>query len=293
MHLAVAGMHAPPQVFGDEDDELVAAVLRERGHVVDLVGWDDPSVDWSRPDGVLVRSTWNYTDDVDGFLAWAHGVESVGTLLWNPAEVLTWNVHKGYLAQLEERGAPIVPTAWLGRGDRVDVALLAAERGWDGIVAKPAIGAGADGIVVVAPGGDAGRAQPAVDDLLATGDALVQPYVPSVAEGEVSVVVVDGEVSHAVRKVPTAGEVRTQVEFGARYQEEELDRDTARLAAWVVEATGLDLLYARVDLLRDVDGQWLLSELEVVEPALLFAWAPGSAARFADALLARAAPGDA
>ena len=236
----------------------------------------------------MIRSTWDYTTDVDAFHAWARRVEAAGTQLHNPAEVVRWNTHKGYLLELEERGAPIVPTAWLGRGDEVDLAELAVARHWDGVVAKPAVGAGAEGLLVVPPGTDPAPHQPTFAALTAAGDAMVQPFITSVHEqGELSVVVVDGRVSHAVRKLPADGEVRTQIEFGARYVAEEPDPDAAALAEWLVEATGHDLLYARVDLLADDDGSWLLGELEAIEPALLFAWAEGSAATFADALLRR------
>lgn len=272
----------------DQDEAVLAAALRDRGAVVSEVPWREATVDWSAFDAVVIRSTWDYTDDVDAFLAWARGVEAAGTQLHNSAEVVRWNVHKGYLIELEERGAPIVPTAWLGQGDEVALAELAAARGWDGVVAKPAVGAGADGLLVVPPGTDPADHQPAFRALTAAGDAMVQPYVRSVHDqGELSVVVIDGHVSHAVRKRPRRGEVRTQIEFGADYLAEDPDPEAASLAEWLVEATGHDLLYARVDLLAADDGQWLLGELEAVEPALLLAWSDGGADRLAEAVLER------
>jgi len=47
-----------------------------------------------------------------------------------------------------------------------------------------------------------------------------------------------------------------------------------------------DLLYARVDLIRDGSGSPVLLELELTEPSLFFAHSPGSAARFAQAVRA-------
>jgi hypothetical protein len=44
-------------------------------------------------------------------------------------------------------------------------------------------------------------------------------------------------------------------------------------------------LYARVDLIRDAEGAPVLLELELTEPSLFFAHAPGSAERFARAVL--------
>lgn len=272
----------------DQDEAVLAAALRARDVTVSEAAWRDPALDWGAFDAVVIRSTWDYTEDVDAFLAWARGVEDAGTQLHNSAAVVRWNTHKGYLIELEERGAPIVPTAWLGQGDDVALAELAAARGWDGVVAKPAVGAGAEGLLVVPPGTDPADHQTAFRSLTAAGDAMVQPYIRSVRDpGELSVVVIDGRVSHAVRKRPHSGEARTQIEFGADYVAEQPDPDAAALAEWLVEATGHDLLYARVDLLAADDGQWLLGELEAVEPALLLAWSDGGADRLAEAVLQR------
>lgn len=50
---------------------------------------------------------------------------------------------------------------------------------------------------------------------------------------------------------------------------------------------GSGLLYARVDLVPGLDGEPLIIELELTEPDLCLRHAPGSAARFAEAIAAR------
>jgi glutathione synthase/RimK-type ligase-like ATP-grasp enzyme len=277
---------AGPSFMHEVDVRLVTA-LRERGVRVHAPRWNDADVAWEAFDVAVVRTTWDYVDDRDAFVAWA-AATAERTALWNPADVLRWNTHKSYLLELEDRGAPVVPTAWLAQGDRIDLAALLASRGWSQAVLKPAVAAGSQGLARV----DADRAddgQRHLDALLATGDAMVQPYLPSVeTRGELSVIVVDGEVSHAVRKRPAAGEFRIQEEFGGRNVEEALDRDTAELATWLVDAAGAELLLARVDLLEDEVGALQLAELEATEPDLYLDAAPGAAARVADAILRRA-----
>jgi glutathione synthase/RimK-type ligase-like ATP-grasp enzyme len=286
--LATAAGVQGNEAYGDElDEHLIVAALAERDVAAELAVWDDPDVDWAGYDAVVLRSTWDYTERLDEFLAWTKAVEAAGTPLHNSAEVVAWNTHKGYLIELEERGAPIVETAWLGAGDTADLAAIAKDRGWDGVVAKPAIGAGAEGLIVCRPGEDPSAHQAAFAALTATSDTMVQPFVTSIVDGELSIVVIGGVVSHAVRKVPVAGDVRSQIEFGGSYTLEEPDADAAALATWLVEATGHDLLYARVDLLADADGSWMLGELELVEPALMLAWHDASAGRLAAALVAR------
>jgi glutathione synthase/RimK-type ligase-like ATP-grasp enzyme len=273
--------------FMHEVDTRLVTTLRERGARVHTPRWNDADVAWEAFDVTVVRTTWDYVEDREAFVAWA-GATTERTALWNPADVLRWNTHKSYLLELEDRGAPVVPTAWLAQGDRLELTELLASRGWSRAVVKPAVAAGSEGLFRVdADTPDVGQRH--LDTLLAAGDVLVQPFLPSVeTRGELSVIVVDGEVSHAVRKLPAAGEFRIQEEFGGRYVEEALDRDTAQLAVWIVEAAGTELLLARVDLLEDEVGALQLAELEATEPDLYLDAAPAAAARVADAILRRA-----
>jgi len=55
----------------------------------------------------------------------------------------------------------------------------------------------------------------------------------------------------------------------------------------VLDATGSDTLYARVDLLPAAGGQLRLLELEVTEPSMFLNWDPAAPARFASAIAAR------
>jgi glutathione synthase/RimK-type ligase-like ATP-grasp enzyme len=275
-----------PSFTRDIDTRLVSA-LRGRGAQVHAPRWNDPEVDWTAFDVAVVRTTRDDRTDRDAFVAWA-ATTAEATALWNPADVLRWNTHRSYLLELEDRGAPVVPTAWLAQGDRIDLGALLVRRGWTRAVVRPAVAAGSEGLVRIRT--DAvEEGQRHLDALLTVGDAMVQPYLSTVeTRGELSVVVVDGEVSHAVRKLPAAGEFRTQQEFGGRNVEQPLDRDTAALAVWLVEAAGTELLLARVDLLEDEVGSLHLAELEATDPDLFLDAAPGAADRVADAILRRA-----
>jgi len=270
----------------DQDDGPLLEALAAAGHRARLVAWDDPDHRWADADAVVVRTAWDYHKRREAFVGWAHRVGGE-TVLHNPAEVLRWNTHKGYLLELEERGAPLVPTAWLATGDAVELSDLARARGWGEVVIKPAIGAGGAGVRRLDP--ERADAQAALDALVATGDVLVQPFLPTVAtEGELSVVLLDGAVSHAVRKRPPDGGFRVQPAHGGSCEVvQRVPAEAAALARWVVEVTGHDLLYARVDLVRDEVGAWQLAELEATEPGLYLHLVPEAAPRLVAALEAR------
>jgi glutathione synthase/RimK-type ligase-like ATP-grasp enzyme len=282
--LVTGGTAAP-----DVDAPLVTA-LRTRGATVHTPSWGDPDVDWTTFDVAVVRTAWDYPERRNAFVDWAARVASA-TALWNPADVLRWNTHKSYLLELEDRGAPVVPTAWLAAGDRVDLAELLATRDWKRAVVKPAVGNGADGVLRTFDVSDA-AAQAHLDRVLDAGDAMVQPYLEAVAShGEVSVVAVDGEVTHVVRKVPAAGDYRVQEDHGGVNERLDLDGDGAEpaaLARWVLDAAGHELLFARVDLVQDENAAWQVAELEVTEPDLYLGVAPDVGEVLARAILARA-----
>src|SRR5580693_6007163 len=67
--------------------------------------------------------------------------------------------------------------------------------------------------------------------------------------------------------------------------------DELQVAERVLAALPFGVLtYARVDLIRDTSHAPCLLELELIEPSLFFAYAPGSAAALAAATLNRLAP---
>src|SRR4051812_18717877 len=61
---------------GDQDDHLLVAALQRRGLSVAFVCWDDPDVRWPAAGMVMIRSTWDYHERLDAFLAWADYVGS-------------------------------------------------------------------------------------------------------------------------------------------------------------------------------------------------------------------------
>ncbi|MHC4947389.1 MAG: ATP-grasp domain-containing protein [Planctomycetota bacterium] len=270
------------------DDRPFHDALARRGVDARLAAWSDASVDWSAFDACLVRTTWDYQERRDEYLAWAERVAAT-TPLFNPLAVIRWNTHKWYLRDLETAGVPVIPTAWLPAGTTVDLAATLAERGWERGFLKPAVGATArETLPFDADDAGLARARAHLDRLLPREDLLLQPFLPRVGvEGELSAVFIDGRLSHAVRKVPAAGDYRVQDDWGATDEPATLDPAATQLVHDIIATVGGGLLYARVDLLRDDAGDLRLSELELVEPSLFFRHGPGAADRLADALCRR------
>ncbi|GIU89696.1 MAG: ATP-grasp domain-containing protein [Acidimicrobiia bacterium] len=271
----------------DPDTPRLAAALTARGASVEVADWRDGSVDWAGARVTLLRSPWDYADDLDAFLTWAEGVAGVSAL-WNPLGLVRWNTHKAYLLELDSAGAPVVPTVMLTRGSAVELAGVADAQGWNALVVKPAVGYGANGVGRFDVGDPA--AQRHVDALLERGDVLVQPYARTIEqEGELSLVLVDGRATHAVRKLPAPGDYRIHERYGGTFAPVAASDGLVELGERVCGVLPEAPLYARVDVLRG-DGRWQVLEVEVTEPRLFLDLAPPAATdSLVDAVMARLA----
>lgn len=261
----------------DPDDRPLAAALRERGHRVAIVAWDDAGFDWAAARLVMLRNPWDYYRRFDEFLAWAVAVDAVSSL-WNPLAAVEWNLHKGYLVELARAGVPVVPTELVRRGSDFDLASLVARLDWRRGVAKPAVSADSWETVVF-DAGNLAAAEAMIGRRLPERDLLVQPFLESVeSDGERCLVFLDGEYSHAVRKNPiTRGGRWAGLPEGTPVSAESDELDVARRV--LAAAPAAELLYARVDLVRDAGGRPLLLELELAEPTLFLADHPAGLER--------------
>ena len=227
---------------------------------------------------VLPLLAWGYHFDHARWLRACATWQREGIALANPAGVLAWNSDKRYLPELAARGVAIPATTFTERLQQDVVERMFEQTSAEEIIIKPAISGGAWKTVRVRRG----DAIEPVDGIT----MLVQPYLPTIEhEGETSLLYFGGHLSHVVNKRPVAGEFRVQEEFGGVYRV--LDTPPAgalALAEQVLAAIDAPLLYARIDVVPDAEGRWLLMEAELIEPDFYLGSDPAQGAGFARAL---------
>lgn len=260
----------------DPESHLLVAALAEIGIAAELVSWR-AGCDWSAYPLVVIRTPWDYFRYLDDFLRWAKSVEAV-TRLVNPSALVEWNSHKRYLRELGALGVPTIPTLWLGQGEADGVVQMLARK-WETVVVKPAVSIGAIGAMRAAV--QAPELQRHLQELLAAGDVMVQPYIESIAaSGELSLIYFGGQFSHAIRKRPQPGDYRVQDMYGGRNERIEPAPDMLALGECVMQNLPLPTAYARVDMVRH-EGGWRLMEVELIEPELFLPLAENASAAFA------------
>jgi len=260
----------------DLDSPMLATALAERGIGSSIVTWSDPDSWPAGADLAVIRTTWDYTFRRDEFIL---AMESLPMPLANPAAVVRWNSHKGYLVELGEAGVPAVQSVLI-TDESPTLPRLDARR----IIIKPAISAGARGVGLFAS--DAPEASAHLTNLLTRGDALVQPFEPSVSTGERSLMFFGGRYSHAVRKVPADSDYRVQLRYGGRLLHHQVTDAELAAATMALSCVQDDLLYARVDLVG-TPQQPLVMELELIEPEIFLPMAEGASHRLATAIADR------
>jgi glutathione synthase/RimK-type ligase-like ATP-grasp enzyme len=264
----------------DPDEPTLTEALARAGVHAVLAAWNDEHVDWSSFAATVIRSTWDYPLHYDEFVAWARSVEH----LVNPGDVVVWNTDKRYLDDLAARGVPTIETTYAPRG--ADASFPDGD-----FVVKPTVGGGSRGAKRFSSR-DADAARAHVDALATQGRlAMVQPYVGTVATfGETDVVVIDGEVSHAVRKHAPINLEATDTPSGPvsvqRVEPSSAERAVAAATLAAVPFAS-PLCFARVDLVATASGPTVI-EVELVEPFLFLDHGDAAADRLARAIARRA-----
>ncbi|MBX3117940.1 MAG: hypothetical protein KF784_02670 [Fimbriimonadaceae bacterium] len=277
MRLVIVGCKESDNI--SQDDIVLSKALASRGVDAHRAVWSDPNIDWAQYDLAVIRTTWDYHLAPQQFLEWINYVSRTTRIL-NTPQVIRWNIHKGYLRELESKGVPTVPTLICKQDS---TAVPPEAQSWGRIVVKPAISASAHATIVT--DFDSPEAEAHLRLLCKQGDALVQPFLSAILEGyEISLVYIDGEFTHAVRKWPGAGDFRVQVDHGGRYESAIPTESEKRVGDLAMSACDFRPLFARVDVCRTAEGEDVVMELELIEPELWLSACPEALERLCRAI---------
>lgn len=282
--------YAPLPGLADDEHALIES-LASLGIRATPAVWDDPAAAWNAFDAVVIRSCWDYHLRPGEFFRWLDAVAGQGVAVWNPPSLLRWNSRKTYLHDLGVAGVRTVPTIWLDRdgprGPTPSLAGILERAGCDIAVVKPVVSASAHETWRVSL--EDARANASVHDprlhaLIAGHGVMVQPFVPEIeTEGEWSLQFFDGVFSHAVVKRAKAGDFRVQREYGGTHERWTPPASVLAHAEHALRAAPGRTLYARVDGVI-VRGDFVVTELELLEPSLFLDADPDAPSRFASAI---------
>lgn len=265
-------------------DHLVIKPLADLGWHAEEVSWKHPDCDWNQYDLVVIRSPWDYQDHFDAFIKVLENIENSSAILANPIDIVHWNIHKKYLAELESKGITIVPTLWRDSLNANEFDDFFTQLSSEEIIIKPCISANADDTYRLNRENILTLSNHLVETFK-NKECMIQPFIQSVVdEGEFSLFYFNNTYSHAILKTPSKGDFRVQEEHGGQLQKIDPDTPLTEQADKTLSAIDKELLYARLDFVRTKSG-YALMEAELIEPSLYFNLDADSAERFARAIV--------
>lgn len=272
-------------------DNLIDAPMLALGWQTELVSWRNSTVNWNDYELVVIRSPWDYQDDMENFVKVLSNIEQSSARLENSLAVVQWNINKIYLTHLEAEGVTIVPTLWPATFDANKLAGYFTHFDTNQIVLKPRVSANADNTFWLTKENYTTKTTD-LNQAFAKRELMVQPFMPDICqEGEFSLFYFNGQYSHAILKTPAKGDFRVQEEHGGGLLSVTPEATLIAAANKTMQAISKlhgELLYARIDFVRFQDT-FALMEAELIEPSLYFNMDDASPERFANALVTRMA----
>ncbi|MCJ8165239.1 hypothetical protein MKJ04_10325 [Pontibacter sp. E15-1] len=272
--------------ISDEENSKLYDLLTEKGLRVSLQIWDDPAVDWSQFDFLILKSPWDYFDKIDAFYTWLDRLEQLPVRVLNPVKTVRWNADKRYLLDLQRQGVNVVPTVWLEKGSMFNATDVFAQLGAGQLIVKPSVSGGAKNTFALTPE-EAAASTSQLNELLQQESFLAQPFVEEIkTKGEWSFLFFNGVYSHTVLKTAKPGDFRVQHFFGGTVHTPEPPAALLATAQTIVDRHAPGCLYARVDGVEQ-NGELALMELELIEPFLFMPMSEGAFERYYEALMAQ------
>lgn len=263
-------------------DKLLFEPLKTLGWIAEEISWRNEKVNWSDFEAVIVRSTWDYQNDLEKFKIVLEKINSVSHLE-NDLELMKWNMNKNYLFDLEQKGVRIVETIWEKKFNSETALKYFEKLNTDEIIIKPNISANADNTFRLTKEKLYDNISE-LEKIFEAKEFMVQPFLNNIVdEGEYSLFFFNGGFSHSVLKKPKEKDFRVQEEHGGDIQPITAPAEIVLVAENIIKKLFTIPLYGRVDLVRTKNNEFALMELELIEPSLYLNKDEKSPFRFAKA----------
>jgi len=251
------------------EDQLLQTALENKGLKVCKKDWADSNFDWKKTKYAIFRTTWDYFDRFDEFFSWLDQTKNKTTFI-NSAEIISWNIDKHYLQDLAKNGINITPTLFIEKGDEISLKQLFEKTNWNEAVIKPAI-SGAARHTYRINASNCSEFEVVFQNLIENECMLFQEFLNNITtQGEISLILIGGKYTHAVKKIAKKGDFRVQDDHGGRVEKYTPNKEEILFAEDCLKASPYQPIYARIDIVYNNNNKPSLSELELIEPELWF-----------------------
>ena len=171
----------------------------------------------------------------------------------------------------------IAPTLFIEKGNIITLSQLFEKTNWSEAVIKPAISGAARHTYRINPNNYL-EYEEIFQKLISEECMLFQEFLNKIIiQGEISLILIGGRFTHAVKKIAKKGDFRVQDDHGGTVEEYTANKQEIIFSEHCLKSSPFTPMYARVDIVYDNSNKLSLSELELIEPELWFRNNPTSA----------------
>ncbi|EAI6710571.1 hypothetical protein CG370_05725 [Campylobacter upsaliensis] len=246
---------------GNEALKKLKAKLENLHYQCELKAWQEIRVrHLAQNTLILPLAVWDYSLEYANFLHFLNELERAKISILNPSEILKMNADKSYLKILEEANLPIIDSIIFKQNEDFNFSQIPFQKA----VIKPLVGQSGYKVRFLE------QKMPTKEEF--PHGALIQPFIESVEElGEFCFIFFGGKFNYAIHR-QTQKDWRANSNYGVKIaplkNPSKAHIDLALKALKALKSS--NLLYARVDLLPQKNGNVLINEVELIEPSLYF-----------------------
>ena len=258
------------------EDKLLQKELENKDLKVCKKDWADPEFDWTSTKYAIFRTTWDYFERFNEFFSWIQKTQHKTTFI-NSSKIINWNIDKHYLKDLSEKGINITPTLFIEKDEKITLEQLFNKTKWKEAVIKPAISGAARHTYRININ-NYSNYQDIFQNLIKEEVMLFQEFMNNITlKGEISLIMIGGRYTHAVKKIARKGDFRVQDDHGGTVEKYNANQIEIKFAEKCIKECPFSPIYARVDIVYNNEQNPSLIELELIEPELWFRNNPESA----------------
>ncbi len=251
------------------EDNLLKIALEKKGLLVCKKDWSDKNFNWTHTKHAIFRTTWDYFDRFEEFFQWIEKTQYKTNFI-NSVDIIKWNIDKHYLKDLAKKGINIAPTLFVEKNSQITLIELFKKTKFNEAVIKPAV-SGAARHTYRVNNSNIEKNENIFQELISHECMLFQEFLHNIIhDGEISLILIKGKYTHAVKKIAKKGDFRVQDDHGGRVKKYQATQKEILFAENCIKNCPYQPIYARVDMVYDNENKLSLSELELIEPELWF-----------------------
>lgn len=284
IHLAILTSERVPDLL--EYDQKLVVELIKYDIIAEPVVWETQRSRLTKYDAALFRTTWGYHEKFHPFLLFLDHLDSLKIPIFNPVQVIRKNLHKFYLKELHFYDIPIIETVFVDKKSDENLNSIISEKKWDKFIIKPAVSAGAYNTHLINDY-SLDKAEDIFREMVSENDLLLQKYLPEIkVDGEWSTIFFNRDYHYTVNKVPKPGDFRVQTLYEGKYTVSSPPLNVLETSVKAAELFLDECLYVRVDGVQS-DDQFLIMEIEMIEPDIYLDYHPEGIPIFAKSIAKR------